>query len=116
MEAKSSEDRKWWKLIPSYGQLLWGIGGMLITIGITYAQVQSNTKKLDSLSDSQVKTAEIVGEISNLHYQIEQANKTQEQTNLAVIDLTKSVNELGNAVSRLEGRIDDTPIKTIRKK
>ena len=102
--------------IPNWIQSLIGVGGLVFGMGVMYNDLSNVKEKVRDTEDAKVQVAVMSSEISSLHVQIENGNKTQEQTNVAVGKLTDSVSELSVAVGRLQGKLDDTSsIKAKRK-
>lgn len=112
MESRGQEHKiRWWQFVPNWLQLMFAIGGLLIAIGATYADVQGLKDKIGTVELNSLQQVKMIGEINNLQTQIKQANETQQQTNRSVDKLSDSVIDLGNAVSRLQGIIEDKPPK-----
>ena len=92
--------------IPSWVQTVMAIGGIVFAVGAVYNDVQTLKTQVDKAEGAQVQQAMLAGEISSLHVQIEAGNKTQEETNRTVNKLSESVQDLGLAVSNLQGKLD----------
>lgn len=115
-QGEGSKVKGFLSQIPSWVQMLVGVGGLIFGLGVMYNDVQTLKSKVGDSEEAKVQVAVMSSEISSLHVQIEQGNKTQEQTNIAVGKLTDSVTDLSVAVSRLQGKLDDTStIKAKRK-
>jgi hypothetical protein len=113
MESHYSKDQvvtqqkpKWYQWAPSWLQVGMAIGSAFITIGIAYANIQDLKGRMTKVEANQIQQATLMVEVGQLHIQIEQANRTQQATNEAVIKLSDSVNLLGNAVSNLQGQLE----------
>lgn len=100
------QKQRWYQWVPNWVQVAFALGGLFITIGITYASVGSLTQRMDKVEADQVQQANLMVQVGQLHVQIEQANKTQEATNSAVIKLSDSVTQLSNSVSNLQGQLE----------
>lgn len=117
METKSRENsmrHKWLQLIPAWVQVVLAVGAVLVAVGVTYEDVQSLKGKVATIELNSLQQIRISGEIKNLQIQIEQGNRTQEQTNRSVDKLSDSVIDLGNAVSNLQGQIEAKQVRLKR--
>src|SRR3546814_7472297 len=92
--------------LPNWLQIGFALGGMFVTIGIAYANIQSLDGRMDKVEANQMQQANLMVQVGQLHIQIEQANKTQEATNSAVVRLSDSVTQLSNSVSNLQGQLE----------
>ncbi len=101
--------------IPSWVQTLLAVGGIVFAVGAVYNDVQTLKTQVDKAEGAQVQQAMLAGEISSLHVQIEAGNKTQEETNRTVNKLSESVQDLGLAVSNLQGKLDSDSFNKKRK-
>lgn len=101
--------------IPSWVQTALAIGGVVFSVGVVYNDVQTLKTQVDKAEGAQVQQAMLAGEISSLHVQIEAGNKTQEETNRTVNKLSDSVQDLGLAVSNLQGKLDQDNFKAKKK-
>ena len=113
MEKRSAEGggrQRWYQVAPSWIQVIFAIGSLLIAVGMTYADVQSMKSKITNIDVTNLQQIKMAGEINNLQIQIKQANETQERTNKSIDKLSDSVVDLGNAVSRLQGLMEERQI------
>lgn len=92
--------------IPSWVQSGIAVGSLIFGVGAIYNDVQTLKTQVDKAEGAQVQQAMLAGEISGLHDQIVAGNKTQEETNRTVNKLSDSVQDLGLAVSNLQGKLD----------
>lgn len=111
MEDKGNESKlsKIVKAVPNYGALLISIGGIIFSSGVMWNNVNSIKDRVDKLDDNQMQVIKLSGDINLLHNQIEVANDVQGRTNNSVDHLSQAVNELGDSVSNLQGRLSVIP-------
>lgn len=111
MESHNIKDnqvtkQKWYQWAPNWIQVAFAVGGLFVTIGIAYANIGNLTERMDKVEYNQLQQTNLMVQVGQLHTQIEQANKTQEATNAAVVKLSDSVNQLSNSVSNFQGQLE----------
>ena len=111
MEDKSKESklRTLIKEAPSWISILISLGTMIFALGVMYNNVQTVKSRMDKLDDTNIQIIRITGAVTNLQTQINNSNEKQKQVNESVSNLTIAVNDLGNSVSNLEGKLDVMP-------
>lgn len=102
----AGQKQKWYQWVPNWVQVAFALGGLFVTVGIAYANIGGLTQRMDKVEANQMQQANLMVQVGQLHIQIEQANKTQEATNIAVIKLSDSVTQLSNSVSNLQGQLE----------
>lgn len=108
-QGKESKIRTLIKEIPNWVQLLITLGTFIFALGGMYTTVKSLNRRVDRIEDTNVELIRMSGAVSNLQIQIDNSNNTQKQTNESVSKLTDAVNDLGNSVSNLQGKLDTIP-------
>jgi hypothetical protein len=118
LETKGSES-KWKELIknlPNWGALIISIGGIVFSCGVMWNNVSSMNDRMDKQEQANLQMLKLSGDVNLLHYQLEQANKVQDRTNTSVDNLTGAVNDLGESVSNLEGKLSIIPDRRNQKR
>lgn len=111
MEAKGGESKRQAiiRSLPNWGALAISIGGIIFSSGVMWNNVNSLNDRIDKQERVNLQMLKLSSDVNLLHYQIEQANKTQDKTNDSVSGLTNAVNDLSESVSNLEGKLSVVP-------
>lgn len=111
MEREGRES-KWQQIIknlPNWGALIISIGGIVFSCGVMWNNVNNLNDRIEKQESQNLQMLKLSNDVNLLHYQIEQANRTQDKTNESVDNLTGAVNDLGESVSNLEGKLSVVP-------
>src|SRR3546814_17609304 len=75
-QTVTTHKQKWYQWVPNWLQIGFALGGMFVTIGIAYANIQSLDGRMDKVEANQMQQANLMVQVGQIHIQIEQANKT----------------------------------------
>lgn len=118
METKGGESKRQAVIrsLPNWGALVISIGGIIFSSGVMWNSVNSLNDRMEKQERVNLQMLKLSNDVNLLHYQIEEANKTQDKTNDSVSGLTSAVNDLSESVSNLEGKLSVVPDKRKNRK
>lgn len=92
------------KLIPSWVQVLFTVGGLVFGGGVLYADVQDIKKGQERTEVVLSQYSQTVGQVSGLEIKLALADKTNERIMTALEKLSGAVDVLSVSVARIDER------------
>lgn len=108
-ESKQSKLRTLIKEAPGWLQIIVSVGTMVFGLGVMYNTVNDVKARMDKVEGTNIELIKVTGHINQLDSQIQASTETQKQTNASVSKLADSVDNLGQSVANLQGKLSVMP-------